>query len=173
MLGPAPVEINTETIDELSPALFRFALRFVHRREEAEDLVQETWLSALRGVQSFEGRSSLRTWLNGILRRRAADHFRKEKHTDVLDEDYDAGYSVPLVENLESAATASLAARALAALPLLEQTAITLCDVEDFDREEAARRMGVTRGHLRVLLHRGRQKLAQRLEAQGVCRDGN
>lgn len=173
MLSTARVEINTQTIDELSPALYRFALRFVRRREEAEDLVQETWLSALRGAQSFEGRSSLRTWLNGILRRRAADHYRKEKYTDVLDEDFEAGYSVPLIENLDSAATASLAALALAELPILEQSAITLCDVNDFDREEAAQRMGVTRGHLRVLLHRGRQKIAARLQEQGIRRDDN
>jgi RNA polymerase sigma-70 factor, ECF subfamily len=173
MLSPASVEIDAQLIDELSPALFRFALRFVRRREEAEDLVQETWLSALRGARSFEGRSSLRTWLNGILRRRAADHYRKERHTDTLDDDYDAGYFVSLAEQLDSHAAAGLVAQAVSELSLLEQTAFTLCDVEECERDEAAERMGVTRGHLRVLLHRARQKIQHRLEAQGVRRNDN
>jgi RNA polymerase sigma-70 factor, ECF subfamily len=173
MLSPASVEINAQTIDELSPALFRFAMRFVRRREEAEDLVQETWLSALRGAPSFEGRSSLRTWLNGILRRRAADHYRKERHTDTLDDDLEVGYFVSLAEQLDSASAVQLAAQAMSELSLLEQTAITLCDIEEHERDLAAARMGVTRGHLRVLLHRARQKIQQRLEAQGVRRGDN
>jgi RNA polymerase sigma factor (sigma-70 family) len=170
MLTPASVEINAQTIDELSPALFRFALRFVRQREEAEDLVQETWLSALRGAHGFEGRSSLRTWLNGILRRRAADHYRKERHTEALDDDYDVGYVVPLVEQLDSTAAAKLAAQAMNQLSLLEQTAITLCDIEELERDTVATQMGVTRGHLRVLLHRARHKIAEHLRAHGVRR---
>ncbi|HEX5659666.1 MAG TPA: RNA polymerase sigma factor [Polyangiales bacterium] len=173
MLSPASVEINAQTIDELSPALFRFAMRFVRRREEAEDLVQETWLSALRGAPTFEGRSSLRTWLNGIMRRRAADHYRKVRPTDTIDEDFDVGYFVSLAEQMDNTSAAQLAAQAIGELSLLEQTAVTLCDIQELEREEAAERMGITRGHLRVLLHRGRQKLVERLEAQGVRRDGN
>jgi RNA polymerase sigma-70 factor, ECF subfamily len=173
MLSPASVEINAQTVDELSPALFRFAMRFVRRREEAEDLVQETWLSALRGAPSFEGRSSLRTWLNGILRRRAADHYRKTRHTDTLGDDFDVGYFVSVAEQLDSASAAQLVTQAMSELSLMEQTAITLCDIDDCDRDEAAARMGVTRGHLRVLLHRARQKIQQRLEAQGVRRGNN
>jgi RNA polymerase sigma-70 factor (ECF subfamily) len=173
MLSPAIVEINAQTIDELSPALLRFAMRLVRRREEAEDLVQETWLSALRGAQRFEGRSSLRTWLNGILRRRAADHYRKERPTDALDDELEVGYRVSLADQLDSAAAASLATQALHELSLLEQAAITLCDIQEHERDEAAARMGITRGHLRVLLHRGRQKLQQRLEEQGVRRHGS
>jgi RNA polymerase sigma-70 factor, ECF subfamily len=173
MLSTASVEINAQIIDELSPALYRFALRFVRRREEAEDLVQETWLSALRGAKSFEGRSSLRTWLNGILRRRAADHYRKERHTDTIDDDFDVGYFVSLADRLDSASAAQLATQAMSELSLLEQTAVTLCDIEECERDEAAERMGVTRGHLRVLLHRARHKIQLRLEAQGVRRGDN
>lgn len=168
MLSPASATIDAQTIDELSPSLLRFALRFVRRRDDAEDLVQETWLSALRGAPQFEGRSSLRTWLNGILRRRAADHYRKQRPTDTFDDDLQLGYSSSPGERLDSLQAAGLAHAALRQLSLLEQTAITLCDIEDCDRDEAASRMGVTRGHLRVLLHRGRQKVAAQLTASGV-----
>jgi RNA polymerase sigma-70 factor (ECF subfamily) len=170
MLSPVSVEINAQTIDEHSPGLLRFALRYVRRHEEAEDLVQETWLSALRGAPRFEGRSSLHTWLKGILRRRAADHYRKQRRTDPLEEALEPGYSLALAEQLDSVNAAGLAAQAMGELTLLEQTAITLCDIEECDREQAAERMGVTRGHLRVLLHRARQKIVARLQAQGVRR---
>ena len=50
----------------------------------------------------------------------------------------------------------------------LERQAVTLCDVQDLDRDEASERMGVTRGHLRVLLHRGRHKLEASMRASGV-----
>jgi DNA-directed RNA polymerase specialized sigma24 family protein len=52
----------------------------------------------------------------------------------------------------------------------LERRAVTLCDVDDLDRDEASEAMGVTRGHLRVLLHRGRHKLEASLRAEGIDR---
>ena len=58
----------------------------------------------------------------------------------------------------------------MADLTDLERRAVTLCDVEDLDRDEASERMGVTRGHLRVLLHRGRHKLEASLKASGIER---
>ena len=87
-----------------------------------------------------------------------------------VEDDFASVHSVSLVDALDSAAVAGMATRALGELSELEQTAITLCDIDDLERDEAAERMGISRGHLRVLLHRGRQKLMQRLEAQGVQR---
>ena len=60
-------------------ALYTYAFSRVRRNEVAEDLVQETFLAALRGVRDFEGRSQERTWLIGILRHKMLDHFRKLK----------------------------------------------------------------------------------------------
>ena len=64
-------------VDLHGDALFRFALLRVGGREIAEELVQETFLAALRSRESFGGRSSERTWLIGILKRKIVDHFRK------------------------------------------------------------------------------------------------
>jgi len=166
---PMPL-INPTTIQELSPGLFAFAYRAVRQREEAEDLVQDTWISALRTVPSFEGRSSLRTWLVSILRRRIADRFRRDKPAELLDEDRLSVESVAPEERIDAYETANIAAQAMDALTDLERTAVTLCDVEDLDRDEASEKMGVTRGHLRVLLHRGRHKLEAVLKAEGVNR---
>jgi len=160
--------ITPMTIRDLSPGLFAFAYRAVRQREEAEDLVQETWLSALRTAPSFEGRSTLRTWLISILRRRMADRFRREHRTELLEEHEYAHEASSAAEQLEIRTAARLATSALAELTELERAAVMLCDVQDLDRDEASERMRVTRGHLRVLLHRGRHKLEQSLKAQGV-----
>ena len=163
----API-ITSSTIQELSPGLFAFAYRAVRQREEAEDLVQDTWMSALRTVPSFEGRSSLRTWLVSILRRRIADRFRRSRPVEPLEEERHAGEPVAHEERLDAFEAATLATRAMEELTELERRAVTLCDVQDLDRDEASHVMGVTRGHLRVLLHRGRHKLEASLKAAGV-----
>ena len=161
--------ITPATIQELSPGLFAFAYRAVRQREEAEDLVQDTWISALRTVPSFQGRSSLRTWLVSILRRRIADRFRRAKPAEQLEEERLASDQAAAEEQLDTFEAASLAAQAMAGLTELERKAVTLCDVQDLDRDEASESLGITRGHLRVLLHRARQKLGASLRANGVA----
>jgi RNA polymerase sigma-70 factor (ECF subfamily) len=163
----APV-ITSSTIQELSPGLFAFAYRAVRQREEAEDLVQDTWMSALRTVPSFEGRSSLRTWLVSILRRRIADRFRRARPIEPLEEERHAAEPAAPENRLDAYEAATIAAHAMSDLTDLERRAVTLCDVQDLDRDEASQAMGVTRGHLRVLLHRGRHKLEASLKASGI-----
>ncbi len=161
--------ITPATIEELSPGLFAFAYRAVRQREEAEDLVQDTWISALRTVPSFEGRSSLRTWLVSILRRRIADRFRRQRPSEAFEEErVDVQEAYVPEQRIDTQRAQGMASEAMASLSVLERTAVTLCDVQDMDRDEASARMGVTRGHLRVLLHRGRQKLSTALKAEGV-----
>jgi RNA polymerase sigma-70 factor, ECF subfamily len=160
--------ISSQTIATLSPTLLSFALRGVRRREDAEDLVQETWISALRSAPTFDGRSSLRTWLTSILRRRMADLYRRERRVFSFDEDDHESPWLPHAEQFDREQAVALAARAMAELTSLEQTAVTLCDVQDLDRDEAASRMQIERGYLRVLLHRGRSKLQAALSGQGV-----
>jgi RNA polymerase sigma-70 factor, ECF subfamily len=160
--------ITTQAIEDLSPGLFKFALRMVRRREEAEDLVQETWFSALQTAQTFEGRSSLRTWLTSIMRRRIADRFRRTRTTELLLEENHASDDASAAEQLDTCVAAAMAGEALANLTEQERVAITLCDIEELERDEASERMGITRGHLRVLLHRGRQRVAHSLRTRGV-----
>jgi RNA polymerase sigma-70 factor (ECF subfamily) len=63
-------------VDEHADVLFRYALQRVRRRDVAEELVQETFLAALRAREGFAGQSSERTWLVGILRHKVVDHIR-------------------------------------------------------------------------------------------------
>ena len=64
-------------VDDHGECLYRFALMRVRNRDVAEDLVQETFLAAVRGYEKFGGRSSERSWLCGILKNKVVDHFRK------------------------------------------------------------------------------------------------
>ena len=64
-------------VDEHGDCLYRYALARVRKPEVAEDLVQETFLAAVRGYEKFGGRSSVRSWLCGILKHKIIDHYRK------------------------------------------------------------------------------------------------
>ncbi|MDB4973923.1 MAG: polymerase sigma-54 factor RpoN [Myxococcaceae bacterium] len=161
--------ITPQAIRELSPSLVAFAYRRLGQRQDAEDLVQDTWVSALRSAPTFEGRSSLRTWLVTILSRRIAERYRRARAWEPFDEDSFVALPEQAPERLDLELAAQVATSALASLTDDERVAVTLCDVNDFDREQACESLGVTRGHLRVLLHRGRHKLEAELTARGIA----
>ncbi len=71
--------------------LFRYALIRVSQRDIAEDLVQETFLAALKSYATFDGNSSIRTWLTGILRHKIMDHFRHIYKSDKNKVDLESG----------------------------------------------------------------------------------
>ncbi len=81
--GRSPVSQDTPVtdpdrwVDEHGDALFRYAILRLRDQELSEEVVQETFLEALRVRESFAGRSTERTWLIGILRHKILDHFRR------------------------------------------------------------------------------------------------
>jgi len=76
-MGAAP-KLNPDTwVDQYGDSLFRFAVARVNDRGVAEDLVQETFLAAVRSIERFKGQSSEKTWLFAILKHKIIDHFRK------------------------------------------------------------------------------------------------
>ena len=79
-------------VDEHGDYLFRYALFRMRDRQRAEDAVQETFLAAIKAKDSFTGKSSVRTWLVGILKHKVIDHYRKTSRESSLDavEDPDA-----------------------------------------------------------------------------------
>ena len=68
--------LATEWVDQYGDSLFRYALSRIRNREVAEDLVQETFLAALQSYDQFQGKSTVLTWLTGILRHKVVDHQR-------------------------------------------------------------------------------------------------
>jgi RNA polymerase sigma-70 factor, ECF subfamily len=154
----------------LEPILYRFALRATRDPDVARDLAQDALVAAVAQGETFAGRSSLRTWVIGILSHKVIDHFRRRATRG--DDGGDAGEAelvrAPSEEDVERvvAARQQLAAveRALQRLPELERMALLLVDVEGLEREDCCSALGVSATHLRVLLHRGRNRLRRMIE---------
>ena len=91
--------LTEETMRELGDVLHSYAKRAVGDPDTAADLVQETALAAMRGATSFQGRSSVRSWLLGILSHKVMDHYRRVKRAPELqpadDKQLTAGGAVP------------------------------------------------------------------------------
>jgi RNA polymerase sigma-70 factor (ECF subfamily) len=164
----ATTAISDAHIRELEPMLFRFALRAVRNQDLARDLVQDALLAALAQCASFDGRSTRRTWVVGILSHKVLDHFRRQKVRGYEDDNEAALIAVPSSEDVERvvAARHDLAAvdRALGQLGERERMALLMVDVEGIDREETCSALGLSATHLRVLLHRARNRLRRLLE---------
>jgi RNA polymerase sigma-70 factor (ECF subfamily) len=160
--------ISPEIVAELQPALMKYARRLHARQEDADDLMQEMWASALKTAPTFEQRSSLGTWLRAIMRRRFVDHCRRTRLLAELDESNHEQPQELAAERLDRLRAARRASDALAGLSEQEQRAMALVHLEDLERDEAAARLNVTGGHLRVILFRARQKLGDALHEQGV-----
>jgi RNA polymerase sigma-70 factor (ECF subfamily) len=161
-------------VDRYGDALLRFALSRVGRQEVAEDLVQETFLAAWGARKSFDGRSSLSTWLGGILRRKIADYYRRVGRERVLVEvdATDQNGSLfgkrgkwlepvtrwkespeQLAENSEFW---SVMTGCLAGLPAHLAEAFRLREIRLASMEEVCTATGVTPKNLSVRLHRAR-----------------
>lgn len=164
-----PDVFTRELIEELSPGLLRVARRAVRHDDDARDLVQETWMSAFQCVASFEGRSSFRSWITAILRRRIAGHLRRVRLTQELDEQKVSGLDCDVERRLDLSAAAAGTRCAFEQLTPLERAAITRCALDDLDRDDAAASIGISREHLRVVLHRGRSKLKLSVPARALC----
>jgi RNA polymerase sigma-70 factor, ECF subfamily len=173
-------------VDRYHSRLTRFARSFTARPELAEDIAQETWLGLLRGLDGFEGRASLRTWLFQICANRARTLAAKEGRlvpVDPTDPDsptvdparFDAGggWTHPPVPWGEAADDAELVRRVRAAitlLPVTQQQVVTLRDVEGLNAAEVCRILELTEGNQRVLLHRGRARVRAILEKEVTAR---
>ena len=173
-------------VDRYHSRLTRFARSFTARPELAEDIAQETWLGLLRGLDRFEGRASLRTWLFQICANRARTLAAREGRlvpVDPTDPDsptvdparFDAGggWTQPPVPWSETGEDFELVERvrdAITRLPESQQQVVTLRDVEGLSAPEVCRILELTEGNQRVLLHRGRARVRAILEKEVTAR---
>ena len=166
-------------IDEHGDALFRYAKGRLGRRESAEDVVQETFLAALAARERFAGRSSARTWLMSILRRKIADHYRrgdgarasKERNSAPVSFFDEAGLWLrsPGRWNdpsrvLEDQEFQLVLDGCFERLPQPLADAFLLREREGMEVEQVREVLGLSAGNLRVRLHRARLLLRECLE---------
>jgi RNA polymerase sigma-70 factor (ECF subfamily) len=174
----------SEWVDLHGDTLFRYAVLRVKDEHLAEDLVQETFFSALRGIDSFKGKSSFRTWLVGILKRKIIDHFRKrvieipDADLTLWEEEDDKEYfdkeghwsrslrdwkesPEQLVENGEFWGTFQ---SCLSALPEAHRRAFTLRELDGYKNEEICKIMSISPSNMWVIMHRARAKLRKCLD---------
>jgi len=185
----------TQIVDAWSSSMLRVARTRVSTTASAEELVQETWLTVITGLERFEGRSSLRTWVFRILENKAKTRGVREARTvpwSSLDSDHDgptvdsirfepagdewAGHwtdarapsvwsSAPSDAVLASELRTSLGVE-LRALPERQRLVVSLRDVDGLSSDEVCTALDISAANQRVLLHRGRARLRLALEQE-------
>jgi RNA polymerase sigma-70 factor (ECF subfamily) len=179
-------------------ALIRMAMGHVADREVAEEVVQDTWMAVIEGLDRFQGRSSLRTWIFGIMIHKAKDRgVREKRHTtfsafesfdDENEEAVDpsrfhqsgewAGHWAfppqPWDEQTPEKLLASQQAvnalnRAIEALPPTLKDVLVLRDVEGVEAKEVCAILKITETNLYVRLHRARERVRRAVE---TCLEG-
>jgi RNA polymerase sigma-70 factor (ECF subfamily) len=172
-----------EIVHRYHESLVRVARYYVNSDASAEDVVQDTWIAVLRGVERFEGRSSFKTWLFRILVNRARTTGVKEHRivpTDPLAPGpsvnaarFDQGGAwleppVPFTESVEDALVNApiikLVHESIARLPETPRAVVTLRDVEGLSTMEVAELLGLSEANVRVILHRSRARIRSEVE---------
>ena len=173
------------------PTMLAVARQFVKSRAVAEEVVQEAWLGVLKGIDRFEGRSSLRTWILRILvntaKTRGAREARSIPFTSLAPEGeepaveperfrggddpfpghwraYPGSWHRLPDEALADRETLDVVLAAIHQLPAAQRVVITMRDIQGCDSEEVCAALDVSEGNQRVLLHRARSKVRSALE---------
>lgn len=178
-------------VQSFYPSMIAIARGYVRSGAVAEEVVQEAWLGVLKGLDRFEGRSSLRTWVlqivANIARTRAVREARSVPFSSVVPESaepaiaperfrgsddpfpghwrsYPTDWRTIPEQKLLSGETVELVQRAIAELPETQRLVITLRDVTGCSADEVCETLGVSAANQRVLLHRARARVRARLE---------
>jgi RNA polymerase sigma-70 factor (ECF subfamily) len=179
-------------VDQLQPSMLRVARMYVSTAAVAEEVVQETWLGVLKGIDSFQGRSSLRTWIFRILANIAKTRGQREGRSvpfaTLAGDDLDAPavdphrFDTPEAssrgrwstlpedwtgipeDRLLGRETLAVVGKAIEGLPPMQAEVIRLRDALGWTSEEVRNALDLSETNQRVLLHRARAKVRGALE---------
>jgi RNA polymerase sigma-70 factor (ECF subfamily) len=174
-------------VDRYGEILYRFALVRVKDPAMAEDLVQETFLAALRGRENFQGRSSLKSWLVAILKHKIVDHIRKRVKEKVL-ENFDSqadqveasfddrgkwefrpqNWSVNPVKLYQQKEFMDILYRCLAQLRGRQAEVFMLREIDGLSTDEICKELNITATNSWVMLYRARMGLRRCLEENWI-----
>jgi RNA polymerase sigma-70 factor (ECF subfamily) len=166
-----------EELERMHAASFGWALWCCgHRREEAEEVLQTTYLKVFNGTARFDGRSSLRTWLFGVIRRTAAEQRRRQwLRGQLFDRWVVSEPTVSFAADPEAVVSESQSNRnllhALAGLSSRQRQVLHLVFYQELTVEEASRVMNIPLGTARKHFDRGKRRLREILGRQEVKHD--
>jgi len=175
-------KINTDNwVDEYSDYLFRFAITRVSDEEKAKDLVQDTFFSALKAYDKFEHKSSIKTWLTSILKRKIYDFYRvKDREVNVSKLAYfsDNQSNEQWVESkqpkgfdfadkdLEQSELLQTLLACIANLPAKAASVFKLKNLQNYDSEQICKDLGISKSNYWVLTHRARLQMRECMESK-------
>lgn len=144
--------------------LFRFAMWFEGKRDEAEDLVQETLVQALESFHRFKSGTNCSAWLISILRHVRSNRQRAlSRASFVNDVDDRIAGTIPFVAPIPQGLTDEVVLAALRRIPQQDQEVILLCDVEELTYKEISAALAIPMGTVMSRLSRGRELLRNEL----------
>lgn len=173
-------ELASPSVDPI----YRLARRLARSDEDAEDIVQESFLKALDKIGEFQGKSRFNTWLHRIavnqglmkLRKKRADVFSLD--APLRSEDGDGptldpvDFSESALDELQSKEAASILETALGELPIDQRTIVVMRDINRLSNDEVAQALELPIGAVKWRLHRARSVLRDRLGAYFAERIG-
>ena len=178
-------------VDQHQPAMLRLAQMYVSSRAVAEEAVQEAWIGILKGLPTFEARSSLRTWMYKIVTNVAKTRgvregrslpfsaLSRDDDADPIDPSWFQGPDDPFPggwrtfpddwrgipeDRLLGRETLDHISRALDAMPAMQAEVVRLRDVLGWSSDEVCNALDLTETNQRVLLHRGRSRIRRDLD---------
>ena len=172
-LAVKQADFERDAIPHLN-ALYSFAMRLCRNRDDAHDLVQETFMKGFRFFDKFEKGTNCKAWLFRILKNTYINQYRKDKREpdtveyDVIEEFYDlirseSSESTDLQKKFYDNLLDDEISTALDSLPEAFRTVVILCDLEGMTYEEIAEIIECPIGTVRSRLHRARKMLASQL----------
>ena len=170
-----------EWVDLYSDLLYRYALTRVRNAEIAEDLVQETFLAALKSHKNFKGESTEKSWMVGILKHKILDYYRKVSKNEELQVISEGGtekayfeselrsspnkeWSLDPHEQLERKELANTLQHCLANIPPKLAEVFTMRELNHMPTEEICKELNLSPTNVWVILHRARARLQNSLE---------
>jgi len=173
-LRQGDTEAYRELVDAYSPRVYRLALGMLGDPAEAEDVLQETFLSVYRNIGGFRGDSGLGTWIYRIAANASLMRLRRHRDAASLDETAENGMELKLIpsggfwfwdpeEAALSGEVRQVMAKAIAALPEALRIVFLMRDVEDMPAADVADALGLTVAAVKSRLHRARMFLRDRL----------
>ncbi|WP_435253770.1 sigma-70 family RNA polymerase sigma factor [Tenacibaculum sp. A30] len=180
--NPTNILFPNKWVDNYADYLFNYAIARVNNSNIAKDLVQETFFAGLKSAKNFEGKSSERTWLVSILKRKIIDYYRKinskKGQAEIRMNFYDSGdnegnwieervpqsWNNEAEKNIENEELKNQLDKCIDSLPEKYAMVFKMKTIQQFETEDICKELNITPSNLWVMIHRARTQLRNCME---------